>query len=245
MTILLSLVSHYDRIISRKDTGILLPEYGYSSEKISFCVILSAQGEIMNIQDYRVSGDGSRPKSRPRPQELTVPRSFLRPGRAPKAFYLWDKTAYVFGVRKNRNSDKSQLTYASEEHDAFVNLHREAIGDTDDEGLQALLTFLERWNVSTYSSLSYAQDMLDTNVVFKLDGDDRLLHERDAAKDSWEGYMSHNENEKRLCLVTGKYAPIERVHPAIKGVWGAQASGASIVSFNLSAFESYEKKTRG
>ena len=30
-----------------------------------------------------------------------------------------------------------------------------------------------------------------------------------------------------------------RLHPAIKGVWGAQSSGASIVSFNLDAFTSY------
>jgi CRISPR-associated protein Csd1 len=29
------------------------------------------------------------------------------------------------------------------------------------------------------------------------------------------------------------------LHPAIKGVWGAQSSGASIVSFNLDAFTSY------
>ena len=30
-----------------------------------------------------------------------------------------------------------------------------------------------------------------------------------------------------------------RLHPAIKGVWGAQSSGASLVSFNLDAFTSY------
>ena len=30
-----------------------------------------------------------------------------------------------------------------------------------------------------------------------------------------------------------------RLHPAIKGVWDAQSSGASIVSINLDAFTSY------
>ena len=38
------------------------------------------------------------------------------------------------------------------------------------------------------------------------------------------------------CLVTGEPAEIERLHSAIKGVWGAQTSGANIVSFNLDAF---------
>jgi CRISPR-associated protein Csd1 len=47
-----------------------------------------------------------------------------------------------------------------------------------------------------------------------------------------------------ICRVTGQDAEIERLHPAIKGVWGAQTSGANIVSFNLRAFESYGKEGR-
>ena len=44
-----------------------------------------------------------------------------------------------------------------------------------------------------------------------------------------------------MCLVTGSTGPTERLHTAIKGVWGAQTSGANIVSFNLDAFTSYGK----
>jgi CRISPR-associated protein Csd1 len=44
-----------------------------------------------------------------------------------------------------------------------------------------------------------------------------------------------------MCLVSGELAPIARLHPAIKGVMGAQSSGAAIVSFNLDAFCSYDK----
>lgn len=35
---------------------------------------------------------------------------------------------------------------------------------------------------------------------------------------------------------------VERLHPPIKGVWGAQTSGANIVSFNLPAFNSWAKE---
>ena len=41
------------------------------------------------------------------------------------------------------------------------------------------------------------------------------------------------------CLVTGEDAEIARLHPAIKGVQDAQTMGASLVSFNAPAFESY------
>jgi CRISPR-associated protein Csd1 len=41
--------------------------------------------------------------------------------------------------------------------------------------------------------------------------------------------------------VTGQCLPLARLHPAVKGVNGAQSSGASIVSFNLESFCSYDK----
>ena len=41
------------------------------------------------------------------------------------------------------------------------------------------------------------------------------------------------------CLITGKQAPAALVHPAIKGVMGAQSAGAALVSFNAPAFCSY------
>ena len=41
---------------------------------------------------------------------------------------------------------------------------------------------------------------------------------------------------------TGKQTEIARIHTVIKGVRGAQSSGAALVSFNASAFESYEKE---
>ena len=45
-----------------------------------------------------------------------------------------------------------------------------------------------------------------------------------------------------ICMVTGERDETEQVHAAIKGVWGAQKSGANIVSFNLDAFRSFNKK---
>ncbi|MDD4029599.1 MAG: type I-C CRISPR-associated protein Cas8c/Csd1, partial [Caldisericia bacterium] len=44
------------------------------------------------------------------------------------------------------------------------------------------------------------------------------------------------------CLITGEKDHIETTHPVIKGVKDTIASGACIVSFNDSAFESYYKK---
>lgn len=50
---------------------------------------------------------------------------------------------------------------------------------------------------------------------------------------------SDADAETARCLITGKEAGIARIHPAIKGVMGAQAAGAALVSFNAPAFCSY------
>jgi CRISPR-associated protein Cas7/Csd2 subtype I-C len=41
--------------------------------------------------------------------------------------------------------------------------------------------------------------------------------------------------------LSGERDAIARLHPPIKGVWGAQTSGANIISFNLDPFNSYSK----
>src|SRR5260370_34768979 len=66
-----------------------------------------------------------------------------------------------------------------------------------------------------------------------------MMNERQAARDLWTRLTAAAEKTSAACLITGDHAPVARLHPAIKGVWGAQSSGASIVSFNLDAFESY------
>ena len=77
--------------------------------------------------------------------------------------------------------------------------------------------------------------MKDQNVVFSLESD-RLknirVHDRHAARALWARLGSEGDKSEAACLVTGEHGPIARLHPAIKGVWGAQSSGASIVSFN-------------
>lgn len=50
------------------------------------------------------------------------------------------------------------------------------------------------------------------------------------------------EDARAICLITGEKEKIERLHSAIKGVRGAQSSGANIVSFNLDAVSSYGKQ---
>lgn len=228
--ILQALNCYYQRLLARGEKG--LAPFGYSLEKISYEIVLAPDGSVVEVGDFRsTSGKKTVPslKNVPQPEKRTV---------GIKSNFLWDKTSYVLGVSAtSKRSDK--------EHEAFKTLHREALSGTQDVGLKALLAFLDAWKPEHFGPPHFKAEMLDANMVFRFNGDVRLcLHERPAAKMLRAQLMAVDEGgEKALasCLVTGERLPIARLHPSIKGVWGAQTAGASIVSFNLESFTSYGK----
>lgn len=230
--ILEALAHQYQRLIERDEPG--LSSYGYSPEKISYAIVLSADGEPVDVQSL-LDTSGKKPV----PQSMSVPQPEKRTSGI-KSNFLWDKTSYVLGV-----SASSKRT--AEEHEAFKAFHAQALAGDTDPGLMALLKFLSKWTPERFASAPFTADMLDTNVIFKLDGERQYLHQRPAAQAVRARLLgpaaeaSASASNTQRCLVSGELADVARLHPAIKGVNGAQSSGASIVSFNLEAFNSYGK----
>jgi CRISPR-associated protein Csd1 len=106
------------------------------------------------------------------------------------------------------------------------------------------LSFLDGQKGNEVASREDWAEICGTNLVFRLDGVPGFIHDRPAAHKAWEACLvSRGMDDLGQCLVSGlEQQPIARLHPSIKGVRDAQSSGASIVSFNLSAFGSYGKE---
>jgi CRISPR-associated protein Csd1 len=225
VTVLSALNGYYDRLAANGGA----PPYGYSYENIAFAIVLSPEGRALDVMPL-VDTAGKKD----RPQRLQVPQPSKRTSGVASNF-LWDKTAYVLGVTES-GSDRTR-----KEHAAFKALHEGALADTDDTGLRALRTFLADWVPEKFEQPPFVPAMRDANVVFRLDGELGYLHDRPAAREIWSRHAASGDVETGRCLATGDTAPIARLHPAVKGVYGAQSSGASIVSFNLDAFVSYGK----
>ena len=222
MTILQALDRYYDRMAARGEAEVP----GYSREKISFAIVLAVDGRPIDKIDLRdLTG------RKPRPRLLEVPAAVKRTAGI-MSNLLWDKTVYVLG----RTAGAGRRT--AEEHAAFKDTHLDLLAKADDDGLAALRRFVESWVPARFDAAPFTEEMLDSNIVFRLEGDNRLIHEREAARSLLAG-RSGNDGPTRLCLVTGNNAQVRRLHPTIKGVEGAQTSGAALVSFNLDAFTSY------
>jgi len=249
--ILTALNQYYDRLVESPDpdTGkLIVPPFGYSEEKISYILVISKEGDIVDVVPYtKTIGNKTRAKS------MFVPASFKRSGQYTEkafnsgkenAFFLWDKTAYSLGVdanadKKSENSwVESPITFKS-----FKRYHLNKLGNINDEGLQAFLLFLEKWQPSHFDRDLHQSEILGTNIAFQLDDDCCYLHERPAAKKLWAQLLEEPTGSvESNCLVTGERGNIARLHPAIKGVAGGQTSGVSIVSFKPDSFKSYGKE---
>jgi len=93
MSVLAALAKAYERLPNAAPLG-------YSSEKIGFLISLNADGSVAHVIDMR-EGEGKKAK----PRKMLVPASFKRPGVTPRAFFLWDNTAYALGVTANEDKD--------------------------------------------------------------------------------------------------------------------------------------------
>ncbi|HZE55793.1 MAG TPA: type I-C CRISPR-associated protein Cas8c/Csd1 [Bradyrhizobium sp.] len=228
MSALASLVRAYDRLATRGE----VPAFGYSQEKIGFLISLNVDGTPIGQPIDLREGEGRRKLSR----MMAVPAAFKRPGVTPRAFFLWDNTAYALGITASEGKDGSTRL------EAFRERHRRELAGTKDEGLLALLKFVEAWTPEEFVRLGWSDEMKDQNIVFGLESERRQnirIHDRPAARELWAKLSAAADKVEAACLVTGERGPVARLHASIKGVWGAQTAGASIVSFNLKAFESY------
>ena len=235
---LAALAARYDRLAARGDA----PVPGFAPAQIAFVLVLDRAGKVVAVQDER-TGDGKkrRPKvvEAPQPPKRTV---------GVVSGVLWDKTSYVLGVtRDDPEADEARAAKAAarttKEHEAFKARQADLLTGGDDDGGAALLAFLADWTPEAWATLDtpYLDEMLDQNIAFRLDGDRGYLHDRSALRTLVAGQAASADAEIGQCLITGRMSPIARLHPSIKGVPGAQSSGASLVSFNASAFTSYGK----
>ncbi|MCK9551009.1 type I-C CRISPR-associated protein Cas8c/Csd1 [Aquamicrobium sp.] len=221
MSMIASLVRAYERLPEA-------PPFGFSSEKIGFCIALNRDGTVAEVVDLR--GDDKKRS----PRMVLVPQAVKRTvGIAPN--FLWDKSAYVLGVTAGEGKR------TADEHAKFREAHAEWLSDTDDVGLLAVLRFLESWRPEHFVPPFWPEEMRDQNIVFALAEEYRecFLHDRPVARQAWNAIGAAGASASQICLVSGERTATARLHPSIKGVWGAQSSGASLVSFNLDAFTSY------
>lgn len=235
--ILQALSQYYQRIAS-DDVGVAAE--GFQKQPIPFLIVLNEKGRFIDIQDTR-TGEGKKKIAR----EFIVPKAVKKTSGVASNL-LWDVPAYVFGIPKPdpKKNEADLKKRAVEQHQEFIRRIKNTFPDAEfDPGIRAVLSFLEKSEFEhVYSRLSWIEISESGALLsFQLEGDNCLVCERPAVANAIQNKTTEESRNKSICLVTGQEDVPAILHTAIKGVWGAQTSGANIVSFNLGAFTSFGK----
>ena len=235
--ILQALNDYYRRKCDDPDPAQRLPAFGLEQKEIPFVIEITTEGALVQLLDTRTLNE----KKKKVAQIFRVPQGEKKASGV-IANLLWDTLEYVLGV-----DTKGKPERVVQQHAHFV-ARIEALPQSarDDAGIQAILKFFGNVNLPQLEVQPAWPQALESNAVmsFRLHGDVDLVCQRPAVVNAVLNVTTDVEARLAMCLVTGDDAPIQRLHASIKGVWGAQSSGANIVSFNARAFESYGKTER-
>jgi CRISPR-associated protein Csd1 len=249
--ILQSLHSLYGRLAEDPANG--LPTRGYSLQNISFCVIIQLDGTLVEILPCRTEtveiGKNGKEKKTVRPLSLLVPGQAKPPGQGLNPCFLWDNTGYMLGF-KPEDPKKSEAEREKEKartlasFDAFKKRHLESEAAINAPAFSSVCRFLEQWSPDQAAAHPVLQEITSGFGVFQISGNLKYVHQSPEVARWWtEQKIANEEGQRGFCLVTGKSSLLAQLHdPAIKGVAGAQSSGAKLVSFNLNAFTSLGKE---
>lgn len=239
--ILQALVKHYENLEREGKVS----KRGWCSAKVSYGIELSKEGQIKTIvwlKEEHMAGK----KQIWLPKILTVPEMVTRSSGV-SANFLCDNSKYLLGIDKetiqgNTNPRVLECFQAAKEK------HLALLEGVPGEMAQAIRLFFEMWNPACAEENQEVKENWEEltdggNLIFCMGAD--FAQDDENIRDIWEQNQKESQEEgavKGICLATGREDEISRIHKTIKGVPGAQSSGAALVSFNAPAFESYGKE---
>ncbi len=233
--ILQSLVELYRAL--ERDGKVTGP--GWSNAKVAAELDIGIDGKLLGVVSLKIPQQRGK-KTVENPQNMKVPEQVTRSsGVAPN--YLCDNSSYFLGIDKKGKPERTKKCF-----EEAKKMHLKYLENVHSDAAVAVKAFFQYWDPEKAAEnpivAAYFDELCEaSNLVFYYEGE--YVQNDAEIKDAWEFlYQSKDGGPKGVCLVTGEHTSIARIHSMIKGVPGAQSSGASLIGFNAPAFQSYGKE---
>lgn len=225
-----SLITLYDRLAKLDDE---VPLYGFSVEDIGFVITIDKSGNLIGQpEDHRKKIKANTFNFRQSVVPYTNQVNVRANAAAKTPNFMVDKADYVFGM--------SGTSSKGVHHESFRKLIDDVCCDSQDEGILAAKAFLRNWKPSDAIGLEYWKEISGAHgkwVAFRLQGDSKFIHERLEVKKLWFDFIAKKEFPQGISFLDGEVHNLQPQYAQFKF-----GSGASLVSFNEVAYESYRKK---
>lgn len=233
--ILQALTSYYERLAEQG----LVARPGWGPAKVSYAIDLNADGTVFQVYSLlREPENGKSGKLIPRIISVPLP---VKRSSGVKANFLCDTSGYILGADQKGKASRTTECFA-----ASKALHQALLGSCESEAARAICRFFDRWTPdqgpTNPETAPFWQELTSgCSLLFYYDG--APASEDPEVRKVWQQhYDTSEEGTVMRCLVTGEESVIPPIHSAIKGIQGAQSSGAALISFNAPAFESYDRE---
>jgi len=238
--ILNALSEYYDELAAAGE----VPQPGWSREKISYGIALKKDGSVAGI----ISRKHLNEKGKEIVGTEIVP-AHPKKTSGISACFLSDSAAYLLGIDPKEYPENIRVKKqkrARECFEASADLHKSLLKDISESSTAAksVLNFYEKWNPEdAYHDPEISRlfsEFAKTGFLIFTDEMGKPISEYPEIRELWNNHQQDSKDAvSMLCLDTGKKDIPATIHPSIKGIHQAQSSGATLVSFNASAFESY------
>ena len=237
--ILQALTAYYEQLVRQ---GKLSAPGWDDSFKVSYELRLNDAGQLLRGVPLLIEKTVGK-KTVLAPRAMRVPAHVKRASGI-AANFLCDNSSYLLGADEKGKPERSTDCFK-----ACAKLHHTILDGVDSPAARALLAYFDSWDPAQAAAHPLLAEQWkeitgNANLIFGYEATDHshsFVNDDPAIQNAWQAHYNDRSADSDMgqCLITGKYAPIERTHPNISGVPGAQSSGAALVSFNAPAFCSY------
>lgn len=236
--ILQALVKQYENLAADNRVS----REGWCEAKVSYAIDLASDGTVRGFINLKKEEERGKKKVLV-PDFRNVPQMVTRSSGV-AANFLCDNSKYMLGLDKDGSSKRMLDCFQ-----VAKEKHLKLLGSVEGEMASAIQAYFENWDPEhlpeDLAQTAIWEEITDGgNLIFILNGLE--AQEDEAIRSMWNQMQisgtDTEDEEIGTCLVTGEKTKVSRIHRAIKGVPGAQSSGAALVSFNAPAFESYGKE---
>lgn len=237
--ILQALTAYYEQLVRQ---GKLSAPGWDDSFKVSYELRLNDAGQLLRVVSLLTEKTVGK-KTVLAPRAMRVPAHEKRSSGI-AANFLCDNSTYLLGADEKGKPERSADCFK-----ACAKLHHTILDGVDSPAARALLAYFDSWDPAQAAAHPLLAEQWkeitgNANLIFGYEAADHshsFVNDDPAIQNAWQTHYNDRSADSDMgqCLITGKYAPIERTHPNISGVPGAQSSGAALVSFNAPAFCSY------
>lgn len=237
--ILQALTAYYEQLVRQ---GKLSAPGWDDSFKVSYELRLNDAGQLLRVVPLLIEKTVGK-KTVLAPRAMRVPAHVKRSSGI-AANFLCDNSTYLLGADEKGKPERSADCFK-----ACAKLHHTILDGVDSPAARALLAYFDSWDPAQAAAHPLLAEQWkeitgNANLIFGYEAADHshsFVNDDPAIQNAWQAHYNDRSADSDMgqCLITGKYAPIERTHPNISGVPGAQSSGAALVSFNAPAFCSY------